>query len=94
MVTGSNLDVDNVAEQLFPDFTTGIGNGVITLFCPPDNGGVIYFGTSSGVTAGTTAATDGFPIWPGQAEEFSLDIPSKLYGIGSANNLKIFFRHR
>lgn len=92
MFTGSNLDVDNQAEQLFPDFTTPVANGVISLICPPDNGGVLSVGFSSAVTAfGTAATTDGFPIYPGSTLDLKCDKASTLYGIGSANNLKIGF---
>ena len=91
MFTGSNLDVDASAEQLFPTFTTPVQNGVISLICPPDNGGYIAVGFSNAVTAGEAAATDGFPLYPGATLDLKCDAASTLWGKGSAANLKIFF---
>lgn len=52
--------------------------------------GIVYVGTST-VTAGTTDATDGFPIEAGDSLFVSVDDPSKVYVIGSTTGLKVFY---
>jgi hypothetical protein len=90
MITGSNLDVDASAEQLFPTYTTPLRSG-LTVKTAPTNTGLIYVSTNTNVTAGTDATTDGFPLGPGESVDLELDKASVLYGIASVDNQKIFF---
>jgi len=86
--TGSNLDVDTVAEQLVAASMPAI-RGVL-MATPVANTGVIYVGNAD-VTAGTTDATDGIPINAGETLFLEIDDANKLYVIGSAANQKIFY---
>ena len=89
MKTGSNLDIDQVAELLTSDTTT-FTNGVIVKALST-NSGIVYISTDSSVTAGSAAATDGFPLSAGESVTLPLDRADKLYAIGSADNQKLFY---
>jgi len=85
---GSNLDIDASAEQITStSFTAKRG---VVLRAPSANTGIIYVGNSD-VTAGTTAATDGIPLEPGESLFIEIDNPNKLYGIADVANQKIFW---
>ena len=86
--TGSNLDIDTSAEQVT---STSYPAAVGVLFrADASNSGLVYLGNSD-VTAGTTAATDGFPLSAGDAVFLQISNANLVYGIGSAVNQKIFF---
>lgn len=55
-----------------------------------DNDGTVYVGKSD-VTADSAAATDGYPLSPGEALFVPVDDPSKIYVIGSGAGQKVFF---
>ncbi len=80
---GSNRDIDTTAEQLTAtSFSAKFG---VLVRADSANTGTIFIGNSD-VTAGTTDATDGFPLAAGEAKSFPVDNPNKLYAIGSATN--------
>lgn len=81
---GSNRDVDTAAEVLTTTATRFIHG--MTIIADNTNTGVLYVGSSSAVTAGTTAATDGAPIYPGTWLFFPVVNAADIYVIGSANN--------
>jgi hypothetical protein len=54
------------------------------------NSGTVYVGNSN-VTAGTTDATDGFPLAGGEGLFVPVDDPSKVYVIGSAAGQNVFW---
>lgn len=81
----SNLDVDTAAEQLTA-FACKFG---VTIKADKDNTSAIYVGKSD-VTAGTTDATDGFKLDPGDAITLPVSNSNLLYVIGGANNQKVF----
>ena len=85
---GSNLDIDATAEQIT---TTSFSakKGVI-LKCPSANTGILYIGNSD-VTAGTTAATDGIPLEPGESLFIEVNNPNLLYAISDTADQKIFW---
>ena len=86
--TGSNLDIDTSAEQIT---STSYAATVGVLFrADADNSGVIYLGNSD-VTAGTVAATDGFPLSAGDGVFLQISNANLVYAIGSAVNQKVFF---
>lgn len=63
----SNLDVDTTAERLYP--TQNIfrcQNGVYVRAAASNASDIVYVGFDNTVTAGTTAATDGYPLGAGQ----------------------------
>lgn len=73
--------------------TLGFQNGC-QLVADPSNSGVVYVGYSSGVTAGTTAATDGLPLEAGAGYFIGPDRQkslSQIYVIASAVSQKIFY---
>lgn len=85
---GSNLDIDTSAEQITTtSFACKFG---VTLKADITNTGIIYVGNSD-VTAGTTAATDGFPLSAGETLTLEVNNPNLLYAIASANNQKIYW---
>jgi hypothetical protein len=86
--TGSNLDIDTSAEQITG--TSYPANVGVLFRADADNSGVIYLGNSD-VTAGTTAATDGFPLSSGDGVFLQISNANLIYAIGSAVNQKIYF---
>lgn len=86
--TGSNLDIDTTAEQLVAS-SVACKFGV-TVKSATTNTGTVYIGASSSVTAGTTAATDGFPLEPGESVTVPVNNINLLYGIASAADQKVF----
>lgn len=85
---GSNLDIDTSAEQITStSFACKFG---VTLKADITNTGIIYIGNSD-VTAGTTAATDGFPLSAGETLTLEVNNANIPYAIASANNQKIYW---
>jgi len=85
---GSNLDIDTTAEQITTtSFAAKFG---VTVKAAVDNTDTVYIGNSD-VTAGTTAATDGFPLEPGESITLPVNNPNLLYAIGAAANQKVFW---
>lgn len=85
---GSNLDIDTTAEQITStSFACKFG---VTVKADITNTGIIYVGNSD-VTAGSTAATDGFPLSAGETLTLEVNNPNLLYAIASANNQKIYW---
>jgi hypothetical protein len=85
---GSNLDIDTSAEQITTtSFAAKFG---VTVKSAVDNTDTVYIGNSD-VTAGTTAATDGFPLEPGESITLPVNNPNLLYAIGAAANQKVFW---
>ena len=85
---GSNLDIDTTAEQITStSFACKFG---VTVKADITNTGIIYIGNSD-VTAGSTAATDGFPLSAGETLTLEVNNPNLLYAIASANNQKIYW---
>jgi len=86
--TGSNLDIDTGAEQIT---STSYPATVGVLFrADASNSGVVYLGNSD-VTAGTAAATDGFPLSAGDGVFLQISNANLVYAIGSANDQKVYF---
>ena len=85
---GSNLDIDTTAEQITTtSFAAKFG---VTVKSAADNTDTVYIGNSD-VTAGTTAATDGFPLEPGESITLPVNNSNLLYAIGAAANQKVFW---
>lgn len=85
---GSNRDIDTTAEQITStSFASKFG---ITLKADITNTGIIYIGNSD-VTAGTTAATDGFPLSAGETLTLEVTNANIPYAIASANNQVIYW---
>lgn len=85
---GSNLDIDTSAEQITTtSFAAKFG---VTVKSAVDNTDTVYIGNSD-VTAGTTAATDGFPLEPGESITLPVNNSNLLYAIGAAANQKVFW---
>lgn len=55
----------------------------------PSNAGVIYVGPSD-VTAGSTPATDGWPLAAGEELFLPLDDPRAVYAIASVANQQLY----
>lgn len=85
---GSNRDVDTSAEQITStSFACKFG---VTLKADITNTGILYIGNSD-VTAGTTAATDGFPLSAGETLTLEVTNSNIPYAIASANNQIIYW---
>lgn len=85
---GSNRDVDTAAEALTA--TSFAATKGVTVVADRDNTGVVYVGNSD-VTAGTTAATDGFPLSSGESVTLEVNNPNLIYVIGSLNNQIVYW---
>ena len=72
-----SISVGNAAVVQLAAFEIGTS---LILKAAPGNAGVIHFGYTSGVTAGTFAATDGVPLSAGQ----SIELASRRCGGTSA----------
>lgn len=86
---GSNRDVDTTAEQINSSSVVALHG--VWLAAHPDNPGIVYIGNSD-VTAGTTDATDGWPLHPGREAFFRVNNVNLLYGRGDAANNIVFWR--
>lgn len=85
---GSNLDIDTTAEQITAtSFSAKFG---VTVKSDPTNTDTVWIGNSD-VTAGTTAATDGIPLEPGESITLPVNNPNLLYAIGSSANNKVYW---
>lgn len=85
---GSNRDVDTAAGALTA--TSFSATKGVTVIADSTNTGIIYVGNSD-VTAGTTAATDGFPIQAGESVTLEVNNPNLLYVIASVNNQIVYW---
>lgn len=85
---GSNLDVDAAAEQITAtSFACKFG---VTLRADVTNPGIVYIGNSD-VTNGSTAATDGIPLSPGDSLFLPVSNSNIPYAIGAVANNKIYW---
>lgn len=85
---GANRDIDTTAEQITStSFACKFG---VLLKASHLNTGTVYIGNSD-VTAGTTDATDGFPLMPGESVLAKVNNTNIPYAIGSANNQIIYW---
>lgn len=85
--TQSNRDVDTSAEQ-GPSIAASFG---VTVRADPDNTGTVYVGLDSGITAGTTDATDGFPLQAGQSITLPVANANQIWVIGGAANQIVYY---
>lgn len=85
---GSNLDIDTTAEQITStSFACKFG---VTVKSAVDNTATVYIGNSD-VTDGDTAATDGFPLEPGESITLPVTNSNLLYAIAASANQKVFW---
>jgi len=85
---GSNLDIDTSAEQITStSFACKFG---VTVKSAVDNTATVYIGNSD-VTDGDTAATDGFPLEPGESITLPVTNSNLLYAIAASANQKVFW---
>lgn len=87
---GSNRDIDATAEQITTASVPAL-HGVWVKADPANGAGIVYLGNSD-VTAGTTDATDGWPLAAGQEAFVRVNNANKVYGIGSTTNLIVYWR--
>lgn len=85
---GSNRDVDTTAEALTS--TSFAAKKGVTVVADVANSGIVYVG-NFGVTAGTTAATDGFPLGAGESLTIEVNNPNLIYVIASVNNQVVYW---
>ena len=85
---GANRDIDATAEQITStSFACKFG---VRLRADPANTGTIYIGNSD-VTAGTTDATDGFPLRAGESVFLPVSNANIPYAIGSTTNQIVYW---
>lgn len=85
---GSNRDVDTIAEVLTT--TSFFCQHGVLLKADKGNAGTLYVGLSD-VTAGTTAATDGFPIDANDTLFIEVGNANLLYVIASEVNQIVYW---
>ncbi len=85
----ASVSIGTVATQL-TTAATAVTKGVIVK-ADAGNSGTVYIGSTTGVTAGTTAATDGFQLAAGDSLSLPISDVSKVYAIGSATGQKVFY---
>lgn len=93
MAYGSKSSIGATALQLTATATPITPDG-IALRSDPANTGYLFVGSSSAVTAGTSDATDGFPMKPGETLHFGKSLSqdvSYLYVIASTTGQRIFW---
>ncbi len=73
----------------FSTTTVNAPNGVYVK-AAPGNSGVVYVGASNAVTAGTTDATDGYPLSAGEEVFVPINDLKKVWLIASASSQKAF----
>lgn len=82
--TATAAQLTSVARTPYSGFTIKVD---------PAATGTVYFGYTSGVTAGTSAATDGMPLTAGQAymipPQAANDVTG-IYIISSTGTIKVF----
>lgn len=87
--TGSKSAIGTSAVQIIATSTPAkIG---VVVKAANSNTGTVYIGNSTGVTAGTTDATDGFELAGGESVTIDIDNVNKLYAIGSASGQKVYW---
>ena len=86
---GSNRDVDTTAEQVNSASVAAIHG--VWIKADAANPGRIYLGNSD-VTAGTTDATDGWPLDPGEETFIPVNNVNLIYAIGAAANNIVYWR--
>ena len=82
--TGRIADVNASAVQMTTDTTKG-DYGVIVR-AGSGNSGKLYIGNSSGVTANSADATDGFPLSAGESVVVKVRSPDQIYVIADGAN--------
>ena len=86
--TGRNADIDTTAETLKPNEVALVFG--ILVKAHKDNAGIVYVGPK-GVTADTEPATDGYPLYAGDAVFIEIDNLIKVYVIASEANQQASF---
>lgn len=87
-INTAGVDVGTSVVQLSSD-TRPLDSGV-QMVADADNGGIVYVGVRSNITAGTYA-TDGFPLSAGESLLLPVDSESEIYLIGDQASLAIHF---
>ncbi len=63
----------------------------VTIKADAGNAGIVYVGFNAGVTAGTVAASDGFPLAAGEDAHLSVTNMQKIFVIASQATQKFFW---
>jgi hypothetical protein len=102
----TTADIDNDTGSSWDTYTLAVGltavqakatafpvNKGVGVKAWASNTGIIYVGSRSNLTAGTTAATDGFPLSKGDGDTIPIDDLSKVWAISdtAGQNLAIQF---
>lgn len=85
--TGATSSIGTSQVQLV---ATGTNSMALTIKADPSNTGIVYVG-KTGLTAGTTDATDGFPLWAGDSLDIYFNTLSSVYLIASASSQKVWW---
>lgn len=85
--TGALSSIGTTQVQLV---SSGTNSMALTIKADPTNTGIVYVG-KTGLTAGTTDATDGFPLWAGDSVDIFIATLSNVYLIASASGQKVWW---
>lgn len=88
LTTGAKSSIGTSAVQLTASSVSA--NKGVTVKAANANSGTVYVGIST-VTAGTTDATDGMELGPGESITVEVSNANLLYVIGSATGQKVFW---
>jgi len=92
MKNGSGTTATSAAQLTSADVPCDHG---VCIKANPANGGIVYVGFNSDLTAGSAApTTDGFPLSAGEAIDLEIDNANKVYVIGSDASQKFHFIRR
>lgn len=86
--TGSKSSIGTSAVQITA--SSNVAKIGVTVKAANANTGTVYIGLS-GVTAGTTDATDGFELAGGESITIEVDNANKVYVIGSTTGQKVYW---
>lgn len=86
---GSNRDVDSIVAEVLTATSFPCQHGVL-LKADKNNAGTVYVGLSD-VTAGTAAATDGFPLDANDTLFIEVSNSNLLYVFASQDNQIIYW---
>lgn len=85
--TGSKSGIGTSQVQLV---SSGSNSMALTIQADISNTGTVYVG-KTGVTAGTTDATDGYPLLAGDSIDIYYNAPANVYLIASAAGQKVYW---
>jgi hypothetical protein len=89
LAKGSKNDVGGTAEALSADDTILLNGLTLKANLLNTAGHAVWVGDADTVTPGTTEATDGFPLYPGESISLPIDQASRVFVVSSTTAQKV-----